>query len=293
MPGGSAMVSTRSLLPIWIALLAVPAGGADAQPGAAPEWYPLEVGRQWTYEIRKQRSWADEMSIAPRPGRDEELVGSAVRRVAGTSPRFPWLAPVYRVVEEVQEKNPRLGTTRRAELIQLLSRDGPRTLLLAHRVIRPDEAFSAWRDAPEPIVLLDPQAPDGEGAAFDDLPPMANATARSSRLEQELEPEPVETPAGTFEGCLRVVVQTDFEIRGEPGDPWDAHTEAVSTSWYADGVGLVRKTTDIVVWKRVGELPPGFYDQPGERDWRDELQHAEFEVSRESATRTLTSYEVP
>lgn len=89
------------------------------------------------------------------------------------------------------------------------------------------------------------------------------------------------------------MVQTGFEIRGEPGELWGAHAEAVSTSWYADGVGLVRKTTDVVVWKWPRELPLEIHDRPGERDWREELQHAEFEVSRESATRTLTSYEVP
>ena len=64
--------------------------------------------------------------------------------------------------------------------------------------------------------------------------------------------ENVETPAGTFENCLKIEYQTETKVEASPRDeaPPNPPGESVTTLWVAPNVGIVKfhqKTEDIVL----------------------------------------------
>ena len=71
-----------------------------------------------------------------------------------------------------------------------------------------------------------------------------------------LSTEDVETPAGTFENCLKIAYQTETKVETSPPDQTiNPPGESVTTLWVAPNVGIVKfhqKTEDIVL----KTLPP-------------------------------------
>ena len=93
-----------------------------------------------------------------------------------------------------------------------------------------------------------------------------------------LDTEDVETPAGTFENCLKIEYQTETKVETSPPDQTiNLPGESVTTLWVAPNVGIVKfhqKTEDIVL----KTLPPP--------------PHPLFKVSTTVKTLELKRYEV-
>jgi len=262
---------------------------AAAEPDPV-DYFPLDVGWRWDYEVHKQQTQHLKIDPDTREPRVWEIEETVTRRIPARSPRFPRHRPVYRFVEDVVERNRTMGTTIEARMVRLVSRDDTRVLMHAQRFVGIRGVPALWQSYDEPPVLFD-ASPERDAVEPVDAHAFWQYTITSRFVESSIEAGSVEVPAGTFEDCLLVVSELTFEAPSQAEVlPWTAKTDVECTSWFAPGVGLVRQTMLIVAYRELpfGEVTPLFGADGGE--WFvQEPRLLEF-VWSETLTRELVSY---
>lgn len=225
----------RAALLLSILVLSLPAAAEPAGQDAA-RFFPLSEGREWEYSTVKDR-------VTREPGEHQmlKIKGTLIETVVGPSTLLQRRPPAYQVKVVLHETLGDLGIEHQVTTLEHLSADGSYVLL--HALQRVEEGGA---EPPEPRV-------DELGAVVFQLvepPESVDGYHRISGFGTEYELRTMEdrwdtatTPAGTFEGCLRIRQKGD--MRGTTAD--EKRMKIINgtierTSWFAPGVGLVKQT---------------------------------------------------
>lgn len=191
-------------------------------PSGTASLFPLEPGRQWVYEVRteleNQPAETSERRIATRGEADVPQGGKAwVRR---SEDGVEWYlraddSGVFRVATRTDlEEEPKADAAARYVLKA------------------PIAAGTSWQ-APTAPYLLRRHA---------EFPPEIRHTHPSVTMVYTIESleEQVQTPAGNFERCVKVVGQASLKLFADPVSGW-RDMPLTTTEWYCRGPGLVRQ----------------------------------------------------
>ena len=195
-------------------------GGCGPQ-GAGASYFPLDAGHRWTYRLTSEweSSATDrETVVLSNEGRDSALAsGTAWRRRSDSGIDY-WLRAddtgIYRVATKSDaDEAPKPD-------------EQPRFVLKA-----PLAVGTSWQAATTTYMLR----------RRSDFPPEIRhshapvpMTYTIDALEQK-----VDTPAGTFEHCLRVKGEAVMKLFSDPVVGWQ-NMPLKTLEWYCPGVGLVR-----------------------------------------------------
>lgn len=208
--------------PLAAAALALLAACSAQAPGSP--WFPLQAGHRWEYEVRTTRD-------AATPARRETLVlrnlgsgtpaglegGAAWQRRSDSGVDY-WLRQdatgIYRVASRSHVQ---------AEVQPDAS---PRYVLKA-----PYTVGTQWQ-ASTTAYLFERKAdfPREVRHGLEPVPMLYRIEAAD---------EQVQTPAGSFSGCLRVHGQAQLRLFVDPVQGW-RELPLSTVEWYCPGVGLVR-----------------------------------------------------
>jgi len=212
----------RARLVVPVLAAAGLAGCARAPEGDA--LFPLDAGRQWTYRVTT--AWEGEVTEretltlralgADRPeGLPDEPPAWHRRSDSGVD---YWLrsdaSGIYRVASK-------------SDLEAEAQRDpAPRYVLKA-----PYEPGTQWQ-APTTAYVL---------ARTSEFPRELRHTHRNIPMAYRIEStgQGLDTPAGRFEGCLKVVGTASVRVYADPTAGW-RDLPLTTTEWYCAGVGLAR-----------------------------------------------------
>ena len=219
-----------------VCLFALPLRAAAEPEEDSSRYFPLSEGREWEYSLVKDR-------VTREPGEHKmlKIKGTVTETVVGPSLLLERRPPAYQLKVVLHETVGDLGVEFDATYLQHVSADGTYVLLHALQpVVEGQEA------PPKPKV-------DELGAVVYQLvepPDSVDGYHRVTVLGTEFDLrttddrlDAVQTPAGSFDGCLKIVQKGD--VRGTvPGDrPMKIINGTLErTSWFAPGVGLVRQT---------------------------------------------------
>jgi hypothetical protein len=222
------------------ALLGLPitAAVAEGTPPEADAWLPLEVGRTWTYDYRRERS---ESSAGSAP-ENESFRGTLHDRVKGPAAEFG--PSTVEVISSLRGRTAGGGSlpleTRRAFLeprpsgYRIHALDAVDPIVGVHRLTRYDPPLEQLRV--------------GSGTDSQWVVGTVDLGGLKTRLEAHVVGiEDVDTPSGRYEGCLVVRYEAElegsFEVYGGSIDVTDG--KVVVTEWFSRGVGLVRSNEDV------------------------------------------------
>lgn len=199
--------------------LGVLSGCGRSAPGAS--YFPLESGHRWTYRLSSE--WENstverETVVLSNEGSDRTLdSGSAFRRHSDSGIDY-WLRAddtgVYRVatksdLEEAPKPDPQ-----------------PRYVLKA-----PIAVGTNWPASTTTYLLR----------RRNDFPPEIRHSHPSVPMVYTIAAlnQKVETPAGVFDGCVKVQGEAKLKLFSDPVQGW-RDMPLTTLEWYCPGVGLVR-----------------------------------------------------
>jgi hypothetical protein len=209
--------------PIHLSLTCAAAGLVLAGCGEAPgaSYFPLDAGRQWTYRLSSEwenNSIETEAVVLSNQGRDSALEsGPAWRRRSDSGVDY-WLrgdeSGIYRVATKSD-----LDAEPKAD-------EQPRFVLKA-----PIAVGTSWQASTTTYLLR----------RNNEFPPEIRHSHPSVPMTYTIEAleQKVETPAGTFEHCLRVRGEARLKLFADPVQGW-RDMPLTTLEWYCQGVGLVR-----------------------------------------------------
>lgn len=206
-------------LPVLLGLLGLLLAACSEPPGAS--LFPLDQGRTWTYRLTSE--WENNTSereavVLRNEGRDSALdSGRAWRRRSDSGIDY-WLRAddtgVYRVasksdLEEVPRPDPQ-----------------PRYVLKA-----PIAVGTNWSASTTTYLLR----------RRNDFPPEIRHSHPSVPMVYTIVAlnQQVETPAGRFDGCVKVQGEAKLKLFSDPVQGW-RDMPLTTLEWYCPGVGLVR-----------------------------------------------------
>lgn len=195
-------------------------GGCGQKP-AQDNFFPLDEGRTWTYRVVKNLDEADEttvdtLSFAALGAQDVDGK-PALRRHSDNGVDY-WFRNDESGVYRVASKNP---------LEKELKTDNPPRYVLK----RPHVVGAQW-EANTVAYILQRKNEVPKEIRYTHKPVMM--TYRIDALAQK-----IETPAGAFEGCIKVVGEAKIKLYVDALFSW-RDMPLFSTEWYCPGVGLVR-----------------------------------------------------
>ena len=192
--------------------------------GAAPAddaLFPLAEGRRWTYQVS---TVVDEVDATAREtlvlaNRGADTIDGAVswRRRSDSGIEY-WLRSDATGIYRIASRNP---LEREPQL------DAPRRYVLQ----KPYVVGTEW-DAPTTAYVL---------ARKNEVPREVRYAYKAFPMHYRIEAlgEKVQTPAGKFEGCLRVSGRAEIRLYVEALLQW-REIPLFTLEWYCPGVGLVR-----------------------------------------------------
>ncbi|WP_369857089.1 hypothetical protein [Candidatus Thalassolituus haligoni] len=211
------------LLPVLAAVLLSGCGQAPA----ADDYFPLEPGLRWQYQVTEDRTDAREVrrfDVATRridtPAELVSLIGAAQMTVRHTSDGTDYyllrnISGTYRVGKRTLiEKAPRLDT----EPVLVLP---PADEL---------EQGITWNQSTRPYVIHSTQSHVAWNRGSNEFDMTYELAATGLELS---------TPAGEFHDCVRVEGRAVIGLYADPRLGYQ-EVEIVQSEWYAPGVGLVR-----------------------------------------------------
>lgn len=213
-PLATALASAPLLLVVGLA--------ACQRVAPAEAWFPLEAGHRWTYRVttRGDDDSSERESLTLRTLGAETLpaLGDAAWRRRSDSGVDYWLRAdatgVYRVASKSDlDAEPQPDKA-------------PRFVLKA-----PYSVGTQWQSSTTAYLLMHRNQFPREIRHTHPNVPM--------RYVIEAANESVDTPAGHFEHCLRVVGSASVRIYADPATGW-RDMPLTTTEWYCPGVGLVR-----------------------------------------------------
>lgn len=204
-------------------LVACVVAGLSACSGSSPtgSLFPLEPDRRWVYEVRSQ--W--ENRIEERQTRTIVTRGEAEVPQGGKA----WVRRSEDGVEWYLRADDS-GVFRVATRTDLQAEPeadpSPRYVLKA-----PIAAGTSWQTPTAPYLLR----------RRADFPPEIRHSHPSVNMVFTIESleEKVQTPAGSFEPCVKVVGQASLRLFADPVAGW-RDMPLITTEWYCKGPGLVK-----------------------------------------------------
>ena len=205
-----------------VALLLCILGVACSQGPAEDPMFPLADGRSWTY--RTTTSYENDLAdplhqdLTLRTRGIETIEGLPAWRRRSDSGVDYWLrsdaSGTYRVASKSDvERNPRL--------------DGaPRYVLQ-----KPYVVGTQWASSTTAYVL------ERRNEFLKELRHSTKPVAMNYRIDAV--DQRVQTPAGNFDGCLRVLGRAEIKLYVDVAGRWDA-VPLTTLEWYCPNVGLVR-----------------------------------------------------
>jgi hypothetical protein len=207
-----------------IAALLTPAVLLLAACGAAPgddALFPLAEGRRWTYRVSTVIDEADgaqrETLVLANRGSDTIDGAPSWRRRSDAGIDY-WLRSDATGIYRIASRNP---LEREPQL------DKPRRYVLQ----KPYAVGTEW-DAPTTAYVL---------ARKNEVPREVRYIHKAFPMHYRIEAlaEKVQTPAGKFEGCVRVSGRAEIRLYVDAMFQW-RDIPLVTLEWYCPGVGLVR-----------------------------------------------------
>lgn len=207
-----------------VATLAVSAmlAACGPAPAAGDSLFPLAEGRSWTYRVTTapddsaEPTRREQLTLHNR-GSDSIDGAPAWRRRSDSGVDY-WLrsdaSGTYRVASKSDvERNPRL--------------DGaPRYVLQ-----KPYVVGTQWASSTTAYVL------ERRNEFLKELRHSTKPVAMNYRIDAV--DQRVQTPAGNFDGCLRVLGRAEIKLYVDVAGRWDA-VPLTTLEWYCPNVGLVR-----------------------------------------------------
>jgi hypothetical protein len=193
--------------------------GCSEPPGAS--LFPLDQGRRWTYRLTSE--WENNTSereevVLSNEGRDNALESGAAYRRRSDSGVDYWLRAddtgIFRVATKMDVE------------------DLPNVDLQRRYVLKaPIAVGTSWPASTTTYLLRRRNDFPPEIRHSHPLVPMVYTIAA---LNQK-----VETPAGSFEGCVQVQGEGKLKLFSDPVQGW-RDMPLTTLEWYCPGVGLVR-----------------------------------------------------
>ena len=183
--------------------------------------FPLAEGRRWTYQVStvvdEVDATARETLVLANRGADTIDGAPSWRRRSDSGIEY-WLRSDATGIYRVASRNP-------LEREPLL--DAPRRYVLQ----KPYAVGTEW-EAPTTAYVL---------ARKNEVPREVRYAYKAFPMHYRIEAlaEKVQTPAGNFEGCLRVAGRAEIRLYVEALLEW-REIPLVTVEWYCPGVGLVR-----------------------------------------------------
>ena len=203
------------VLPLLPALLACSQKSADGS------FFPLDEGREWTYRVTKKlgddaEAQVDNLSFSAR-GQQTLDSGPAMRRHSDNGVDY-WLRNDATGIYRVASKNP-LDNEPQAD-------NPPRYVLR-----KPFVVGTQWEASTVAYVLQ----------RRNEVPKEIRYTQKPVMMVYRIDAlaQNVETPMGSFEGCIRVAGEAKIKLYVDAQFAW-RDIPLLSTEWYCPGVGLVR-----------------------------------------------------
>ena len=208
-------------------LLLVPAAaslllGACRPAPADDALFPLADGRRWTYRISTTIDGGDEAAsretlVLANRGSDSVDGAPSWRRRSDSGIEY-WLRSDATGIYRIASRNP---LEREPQL------DKPRRYVLQ----KPYAVGTTW-DAPTTAYVL---------ARKNEVPREVRYTHKAFPMHYRIEAldEAVQTPAGDFTGCLRVIGRAEVRLYVDAIFQW-REIPLATVEWYCPGVGLVR-----------------------------------------------------
>lgn len=206
---------------VWALLGMLLTLGGCSPGGPTASLFPLEPGRRWVYEVHSE--WENRQ--------EEREVRTILTRGEAAVPQGgkAWIRRSADGVEWYLRADDS-GVFRVATRTDLQAEPeadaAPRYVLKA-----PVVAGTSWQ-APTAPYLLRRHA---------EFPPEIRHTHPSVNMTYTIESveETVETPAGRFEACVKVVGQASLRLFADPVSGW-RDLPLTTTEWYCRGPGLVK-----------------------------------------------------
>jgi hypothetical protein len=215
-------VKTRAL--VCLTAIAVVSLAGCGGPPAADDFFPLDKGRSWTYrQTLRLDDHAPAVDTVHITSRGPENMGGdvAVRRHVDSGIDY-WLRSDQTGVYRIASKTP---LDRRAVA------DDPHRYVLQ----RPFAVGTQWQALTTAYVLQ----------RRSEVPKEIRRTHKPFPMTYTIEAldEAVQTPAGRFEGCLRVGGRAAVRVYVDAQFAW-RDIGLIGREWYCPGVGLVRVERD-------------------------------------------------
>lgn len=206
-----------SALVITLSVVLAACGSAPADDAL----FPLGEGRSWTYRVStvidEAESSERETLVLANRGRDAIDGAPSWRRRSDSGIEY-WLRSDATGIYRIASRNP---LEREPQL------DAPRRYVLQ----KPYAVGTEW-EAPTTAYVL---------ARKNEVPREVRYVHKSFPMHYRIEAlaEKVQTPAGKFEGCLRVAGRAEIRLYVEALLQW-REIPLFTLEWYCPGVGLVR-----------------------------------------------------
>lgn len=195
--------------------------GACSPPGDDKSFYPLEEGRSWTYRVTKNLDEAEEADIDAvtftMKGAQELAGGKAARRHSSHGHDY-WLKSDNTGIYRVASRNPLEENVKADDL--------PRFVIK-----QPFAVGTQWQASTLAYVLKRRNMFPGD-VRYTQRPLMMVYVIAALG-------ESVETPAGKFDGCIKVVGEAKIKVFVDATVNWQ-DIPLFTSEWYCPGVGLAR-----------------------------------------------------
>jgi hypothetical protein len=241
------VIKVRAILLGVLILTLAPVKAAAAAGSEVQEFMPLRDSREWNYRISKVRTY-----VFPDRTTGQELEGTSAERCTLSSGVIAVEMPVFVLTEQIKETNRTTGRISRVTIETYMSSEPDQILVHAQRIQGAPGIESELENfVPPPALLKLPLPKPGE--PYPSLLKAHGLTLDSRPYDRGR--ETIETPAGTFEDCLRI--SSRGPVSGElPGPQPIPITEGSleETTWFAKGVGIVKQ---VQVLRMQMALPDG------------------------------------
>lgn len=215
------MRAAEGILPMAMTLALAWGLSACGQRSGSDSFFPLDEGRSWSYRVTKKlgedkEPEVDRLNFTTR-GQQTLDSGPAMRRHSDNGVDY-WLRSDDSGIYRVASKNP-LENDPKAD-------NPPRYVLR-----KPFVVGTQWEASTVAYILQ----------RRNEVPKEIRYTQKPVMMTYRIDgvTEKIETPAGKFEGCIRVAGEAKIKLYVDAQFAW-RDIPLFSTEWYCPGVGLVR-----------------------------------------------------
>jgi hypothetical protein len=223
----------RALALALLTLVAAARAPGTERPALAVSWIPIEPGNRWTYQLERQQT----RSLNGVVGRIDRLRGELHEEITGPVAKFGEGA--FELRETVRGRVEGAAGQHVEVKRSVVAQSGPGYAVMAEEVANDLLSLRGLARFLPPLEQLPPRIQPGVAWHVG----LAHYDGMFVDIHGEiLGVEPLETPAGRFEGCLKVRYRARVwgEIRVFGTTAPIERGSYISTEWFALGVGRVR-----------------------------------------------------